>query len=45
MKTMHSRARQLKITISFYGLARGSRTTYHAKEDSWSRVRGSGSSY
>ena len=45
MKTVHSRARWLEITVFFYGLARGLRTTYHAKEDSWSRVRGLGSSY
>jgi len=34
MKIMYSRARQLKIVISFYSPARGLRTTYHAKEDS-----------
>jgi len=45
MKTTHLRARQLEITVSFYSLARGLRTAYHAKEDSWGGVRGSGSGY
>jgi len=39
MKITCSRARQLKITISVYSLARGSRSAYHAREDSWSKIR------
>jgi len=42
---MYSRARQLEIATSFYSPERGSRTAYCVKEDSWSRVRGVGSSY
>jgi len=34
-----SRARQLKIAVSVYSLARGSRPAYHARENSWSRIR------
>jgi len=45
MKTMHLREKWLKIIISFYSPVRGLRTAYHAKEDSWSRVRGLGSSH
>jgi len=45
MKIMHSRARQLEIAVSVYSLARGSRPTYCAREDSWSKVRRVGSSH
>jgi len=45
MKAMCSKARQLRIATSFYSLARGSRTAYCVKEDSWSRVRGAGSEH
>ena len=44
-KTTYLRTKQLEITIFFYSLTRGLRTTYCAKEDSWSRVRGIGSGY
>ena len=36
---MYSRARQLKIAVSFYSPARGLRTVYCVREDFWSRVR------
>jgi len=45
MKITHSRARQLKIAISIYSPARGSRPTYHAREDFQSRIRRVESSY
>jgi len=45
MKTTCPRARWLEIAVSYYHPARSSRTTYCAKEDSWSRVRGVESSY
>jgi len=35
---MRSRAKQLRIAISIYSPARGSRPIYHAKEDSRSRI-------
>ena len=43
-KITGSRARQLKIAIFFYSLARGSRPAYCARENSWSRTRKVGSS-
>ena len=43
MKVMHSRARQLEITISVYSLARGLRPDHHIREGSWSRTRRLGS--
>jgi len=45
MKIMYSRARRLKIAVSIYSLAKGSRPTYHAREDSQSRIRRVESSY
>jgi len=39
MKTTYLRARQLETAISLYSPARGSRTIYYVKENSWSRVR------
>ena len=39
IKITRSRARQLKISISFYSPARGSRPAYCVREDSWSRTR------
>jgi len=43
MKTMHSRARQLKIATSLYSLSKGLRATYHSVENPRSRIRGVGS--
>jgi len=43
MKIMGLRARQLKIAISIYSPARGSRFICHAREDSRSRTRRVGS--
>jgi len=45
MKIMHSRARQLKIVVSFYSPAKGLRPAYCAREDSRSRTRRVGSSH
>jgi len=45
MKIMCSRAKQLKITISVYSLARGLRPVYHVREDSQSRIRKVGSGH
>ena len=39
MKITCSRAEQLEIAISVYSLARGSRPSHHAREDSQSRTR------
>jgi len=39
MKEMRSRARQLKITISVYGLSRGSRSDHCAREGSQSKTK------
>jgi len=39
MKITGLRARQLEIAIFFYSLARGSRPTYCARENSWSRTK------
>ena len=40
-----ARARRLEIAASFYSPSRGSRTAYHVRKDSWSRIRRAGSSY
>jgi len=45
MKITHLRARRLKITISFYSPARGSRPVYRARKGSRSRTRRVGSGY
>jgi len=45
MKIIYSRARQLETAASLYSLARGLRTVYDVKEDSWSRVRRAESGY
>jgi len=42
---MCSRAKQLEIAVSIYSLERGSRSAYHAREDSQSRIRKVGSGY
>jgi len=44
MKTIYSRAKQLKITVSLYGLSKGSRAIYCLEKNPWSRIRGVGSS-
>jgi len=45
MKITCSRARQLKIVVSVYSLARGSRLDHCARENSQSRTRGVRSNY
>ena len=45
IKIIYSRARQPKITISFYSLARGSRYIYYLEKNSRNRTRRVGSSY
>ena len=45
MKIMHSRARRLKITISIYSPARGSRSSHHARENFWSKTKRVGSGH
>ena len=40
MKTMCSRARQLEITTSLYGLSKGSRAIYCLEKIPRSRIRG-----
>jgi len=45
IKITRSRARQLKISISFYSPARGSRPAYCVREDSWSRTRRVGNNH
>jgi len=45
MKIIYSRARQLETAAFLYSPARGLRTVYYVKEDSWSRVRRAESGY
>jgi len=45
MKITCLRAKQLKIAISIYSLARDLRPNHCAEKDSWSRVRGSESDH
>ena len=45
MKIIYSRARQLETAASLYSPARGLRTVYDVKEDSWNRVRRAESGY
>jgi len=44
MKTTYLRARRLKIVISLYGPAKGSRAIYCLEKNPRSRIRGVGSS-
>jgi len=43
MKTICSRAGQLKIATSLYSPAKGSRAIYCLEKNPWSRIRGVGS--
>ena len=43
IKTTHSRARQLEIAASLYGLSKDLRATYYSEKNPRSRIRGVGS--